>query len=48
MIHLQEEPFSILPMQTFCDTIQKSAGTIEDWPVNTINKSKESTTIKSS
>jgi len=26
-----EEPFSILPMQKFCDGVRQSTGTIADW-----------------
>jgi predicted membrane chloride channel (bestrophin family) len=29
-----EEPFSILPMQNFCDDVRRSTNTISNWTLN--------------
>ena len=38
-----EEPFSILPMQKFCDKVQQSTRTIADWCMGKNNQSFQAT-----
>jgi hypothetical protein len=43
-----EEPFSILPMQRFCDGILRAGNGLRDWSVESraINKQKETTLVE--